>query len=60
LPYKKQEIEIDIYQGKLESLMTAEIEFTNLLESKKFIVPKWFDKELTGDKKFSNANLAKK
>ncbi len=60
LPYKKQDIEIDLYQGKLEWLITAEIEFTNPIESKKFIIPKWFDKELTGDKKFGNANLAKK
>lgn len=60
LPYKKQKIELDIYQGKLNWLITSEIEFKNPLESRKFIVPKRFDKELTGDRKYSNASLAKK
>lgn len=60
LPYSWKTIELDIYEGKLKWLMTADIEFKTPLESRKFIVPQWFDKEVTEDRKFTNANLAKK
>jgi CYTH domain-containing protein len=40
--------------------VTAEIEFQTPLESRNFLLPKWFDKEITEDRKFTNANLAKK
>jgi CYTH domain-containing protein len=60
MPYKWKKIEVDIYEDKLKWLITAEIEFNTLLESRNFIVPKWFGKEITEDRKFTNANLAKK
>ncbi|MCF7834857.1 hypothetical protein K9M48_02260 [Candidatus Gracilibacteria bacterium] len=60
IAYKAKKIELDVYEGKLKGLVTAEIEFKTLLESKKFIIPKRFDKELTKNRKFTNSNLAKK
>ncbi len=60
IPFEKKEIEVDMYKGKNKWLVTAEIEFQTPLESRNFLLPKWFDKEITEDRKFTNANLAKK
>ena len=50
--------ELDLYNGKLEGLLTVEVEFPNKEELKKFSKPNWFGENL--DKKiFSNANLSK-
>lgn len=60
IPYEKKEIEMDVYENKLEWLVTAEVEFGTIIESKNFIVPTWFYKDITDDRNFTNANLAKK
>ncbi|MFZ2151147.1 MAG: hypothetical protein WAZ12_05170 [Candidatus Absconditicoccaceae bacterium] len=60
ISYENKEIEVDVYDGKNQGLVTAEIEFNTPLESGNIIIPKWFDKEITEDRKFTNANLAKK
>ncbi len=52
-------IEIDIYKGKLEGLVSAEIEFDNEIEADSFEFPEWFGKELTSDIRYKNINLAK-
>lgn len=50
--------ELDIYYGKLEGLITIEVEFQNENNLNKFVKPIWFGDEL--DRKvFSNANLSK-
>lgn len=51
-------IELDIYHGDLEGLMTAEVEFKSEEESEDFTPPDWFDEELTYDKKYKNQSLA--
>ena len=50
--------EIDVFKGKNEGLILAEIELET--EEEKFDVPHFIIKEVTGDKKYSNHNLAKK
>lgn len=50
--------ELDIYHGDLEGLVTVETEFSNIEQASKFIVPEWFGKEITSDKRFKNKNLA--
>lgn len=60
LAYQWYEIEIDVYGWKNKWLIVAEVEFESWLDSKKFVVPEWFGDELTGNKKYSNVNLAKK
>jgi adenylate cyclase len=59
IPYQKHKIELDIYQGQLRNLKTAEVEFKNSMEMKKFKSPEWFDKEITGNRRYSNWNLAR-
>lgn len=50
-------IELDIFADKLSGLVIAEIEFETIEESRNFIPLPWFDKEVTTDKKYSNASL---
>ena len=50
--------EIDIYEDYLEGLMVVEVEFPNLKEAKDFVIPPYFGKEITKDKKFKNKNLS--
>ena len=60
IPDGKYTIELDIYVGNLEGLATAEVEFENILESQSYIPPEWFGREITGDKRYKNKNLAMK
>lgn len=55
----KYTYEIDFFHKGYDGLIYIEIEFKTLSEAKKFKVPIWFGKELTGDKRFTNAGLAK-
>jgi len=48
--------EIDVYDGKLEGLVVAEVEMKS--EDEKPLLPAWLGRELTGDKRFSNQALA--
>ncbi len=59
IPYEWKIIELDIYTGKLEWLVVAEIEFSSEQEAKSFNVPKRFGKELTEIPEMKNEYLAK-
>jgi len=52
-------IELDFYEGNLERLVTAEVEFGSIEESKSYNPPEWFGKEITEEKKYKNKNLAR-
>ena len=51
-------IELDVYQGDLAGLSTAEIEFASETESRSFAAPLWLGREVTEDSRFKNKNLA--
>jgi CYTH domain-containing protein len=48
--------EIDVYSGKLEGLVVAEVEMKS--ENATPEMPSWLGRELTGDRRFSNQALA--
>ena len=48
--------EIDIFKGKLEGLIIAEIELKS--EDEEIGSPSWCGKEITDDHRYSNASLA--
>lgn len=50
--------EIDIFEGKLKGLACLEVEFATKEDADKFIVPNWIEKEVTGDMRYRNCNLA--
>lgn len=51
--------ELDVFENQLKGFIMAEVEFPSEKSSDIFIPPKWFGKELTSDKRFSNYNLSK-
>jgi len=56
--YKDLNIELDLYKGSLEKLITAEVEFYSEIESNNFTPPTWFGPEVTNDSRYKNKNLA--
>ena len=60
IPYAHKEIELDVYVGHLEGLVVAEVEFDGVEDSRAFVPPAWFGKEVTEDKSYKNKNLAVK
>lgn len=50
--------ELDIYAGKLASLMTVEVEFPDEEVAASFVAPEWFDIEVTEDPSYKNQRLA--
>ena len=58
IPWKNLLIEIDVYRGKHDGLVVAEVEFPNLAMCRKFKPPSWFGREVTGEKRYSNVRLA--
>jgi CYTH domain-containing protein len=59
LHWKKLTIEIDIYRGRNQGLMVAEVEFPSQSSCRKFKPPAWFGREITGQKHYSNVRLAR-
>ena len=60
LPYNNEKkIELDKYSWELAWLLLAEVEFKTNEESNIFVVPEWFGREVTEDKRYKNQNLAR-
>jgi len=55
-----QKIELNVFQGNLEGLVLAEVEFPSREKSEEFEPPDWFGDEVTEDIRFKNQNLAQK
>ena len=54
------EIELDVYEGELEGLLTAEVEFSDEEAADAFEPPDWFGEEVTGKPEYRNETLATK
>lgn len=50
-------VELDVFLGKLEGLLVAEVEFDSPEASKAFVPPAWFGREVTDDRRYANAAL---
>lgn len=57
LPWHGLVWEIDVFQGENQGLVIAEIELPH--EDKTFEKPDWLGTEITSDRRYSNARLAK-
>lgn len=51
-------VEVDEYQGALDGLVVAEVEFDDEEASRNFDPPPWFVREVTDDRRYSNRSLA--
>jgi adenylate cyclase len=58
IPWKNLKIEVDIYHGSSDGLIVAEVEFPNHASCRRFKPPRWFGREITGEKRYSNVRLA--
>ena len=58
LPYGEYTIELDIYGGKHQGLIVAEVEFPSEGEALDFKPPIWFGEDITCDKSYKNMVLA--
>ena len=58
IPHENGTIELDIYAGNLEGLLSVEIEFENEEDSNNFTSPEWFGEEVTEDRGYKNQSLA--
>ena len=54
------EIELDVYDGELSGLITAEVEFPSEREADEFQPPAWLGTDVTGDVRYSNQSLARR
>ena len=50
LPYGEYTIELDIYKGKFDGLIVAEIEFPTLEAASSFTPPDWFGEDISEKK----------
>jgi adenylate cyclase len=50
--------ELDIYEGVRSGLQVVEVEFSSESQANEFIPPPWFAREVTGDPRYTNAELA--
>jgi adenylate cyclase len=57
VPVKNHLLEVDVFHGKNEGLIIAEIELTSELEL--FDKPEWLGDEVTGNPLYYNSNLIK-
>ncbi|KGN74456.1 adenylate cyclase [Porphyromonas macacae] len=57
VPYKDKTWEVDIFHGRYEGLAVAELEVVRADEY--FDLPPWAGTEVTGDKRYYNAYMAK-
>jgi adenylate cyclase len=58
LPLGELTVEVDVFEGKLEGLALAEIEFPSEAASEDFRPPDWLGAEVTGDDAYANQSLA--
>ncbi len=58
IPYEDHTVELDVFEGVLEGLILAEIEYCDVLDVKSLTLPKWFGPEVSFDKRFRNSYLS--
>ena len=58
IPFDKYTIELDVFAAPYENLIIAEVEFDSEEDANAFQPPKWFDEDVTLDRKYHNSNLS--
>ncbi|HEX8490121.1 MAG TPA: hypothetical protein VF626_03815, partial [Chthoniobacterales bacterium] len=58
IPFGDRVVEIDLYGGKHEGLVVAEVEFDDEESAINFRPPDWLGDDVTGDPRYSNQLLA--
>jgi adenylate cyclase len=58
VPVESGEVEVDVFDGELAGMITAEMEFDSEAASDAFEPPDWLGIEVTGDERYANETLA--
>jgi adenylate cyclase len=58
VPWKKHTIEIDVYRGRHDGLVVAEVEFQDEKSCAEFQPPDWLGRDVSGKPKYSNVAMA--
>ena len=58
VPYQKYIVEVDVYTGRHDGVIVAEVEFPDEKSCREFVPPDWFGEEVTGHSRYSNIVLA--
>ena len=58
VPWKNHTIEIDVYRGRHDGLVVAEVEFDDQKSCEDFEPPDWLGRDVSGKPKYSNVGLA--
>ncbi len=58
IPLQQYTAELDLFHGRLEGLRMVEVEFPDLEAAACFAAPTWFGREVSQDRRYSNAALA--
>jgi adenylate cyclase len=58
IPLGEVTVELDLYEGALDGLATAEVEFESTEEADRFEPTDWLGEEVTGDERYLNERLA--
>lgn len=58
IPYGERVIEVDVYTGRHDGLVVAEVEFPDEETCQSFTPPDWFGEEVTNQSRYSNIVLA--
>lgn len=59
IPLDQHTIELDIFSGKFEGLILAEVEFESIEEANNFTPPEWFGEDVTFSTKYHNSTMSK-
>ena len=59
IPVGNYTAELDLFEGDLDGIVLAEVEFPNVQEANSFIPPSWFAKDVTESGQYSNARMAR-
>lgn len=51
-------IELDVFEGKFEGLILAEVEFESVEEAEGFVPPEWFGRDVTFSGEYQNSVLS--
>ncbi|GAA3228971.1 CYTH domain-containing protein [Nonomuraea helvata] len=60
IPWEGHEITVDVYDGVLEGVRVAEVEFDDLASAEDFRPPEWLGEEVTGQPEWGNRALARR
>ena len=58
IPLGRHTVELDVYEGDLNGLVTAEVEFPDEASARAFEAPAWLGRDVTEDKRYGNRVLA--